>query len=123
MKAKLLVVCVMVIAGLMLAQSALAKGVPMKVTISGTGLLSEIVVMNDEDAIAASVHIELDAIGAELECAQEGGQGVLGALARRAPVRDQKGLRGRGVRVTAPGRRSPRRLRSHSSLARSSRSP
>ena len=48
-----------------------------------------LVVVNDEDTVAAPVHVELDAIGAKLEGGKKGGEGVLGALARRAPMRDQ----------------------------------
>jgi hypothetical protein len=47
-----------------------------------------LIVVNDENRIAAPVHVELDAIGAELERADKGGKGVLGTLARCAPVRD-----------------------------------
>ncbi|MEO8394397.1 MAG: hypothetical protein ABI700_15500 [Chloroflexota bacterium] len=50
MKAKILLIGFLLMAGL-LVQSALAKEAPQKVTISGAGLLSEVVLTGDQDRL------------------------------------------------------------------------
>jgi hypothetical protein len=51
------------------------------------------VVVDDHHAVARGVHVELDGVRALLERQGEGGERVLRALARRAPVRDDLGPR------------------------------
>jgi len=53
MKAKWLLFFLVLIGVLLLAQAALAKGPPQKVTISGEGLLSEIILVGDTDKLGA----------------------------------------------------------------------
>jgi hypothetical protein len=45
--------------------------------------------MHDDDPILRAVDVELDAVRPQLERAEKGGQGILGALAGRAAMPDQ----------------------------------
>lgn len=61
------------------------------------------IVVNDDDSVAGRVHIELDAIGAELDRADKRSDRVLGMGLMRAPVGDLL----RGLAAAACGQSSP----------------